>query len=702
MKILKTLLVFFFTLSLTTFAKSKEPNMNPLLTHGELPDFNEIKPEHFAPAIDELIKSFKNTLNSVSKVTKPVWTNTIQRLDEEGARLGFAKNVISHLNAVNNIDELRNAYEVILPKLSDFYTDLSQNKELYDLFQNLRNSTEFNSYNDAQKTSIDNAIRNFKDAGIDLNIEKKARLKEINSALSELSNNFSKNVIDATQSWSYHITTEKKVLLDGLPKHIIEAAIAKAKTDGKDGWVLTLDYPCYEAVMSYAKDRDLREIFYRAYNTRASQEAEAKQFDNSDLIDKILALRQEKAQLIGYKNYAEYSLSPKMADTTKEVMDFLKDLADRLKPQGIREIASLKLFAQEHDGITNFSPWDYTYYSACYKKIHFNFSEEDLRPYFSEDKVFKGLFNLVNRLYDINIKEVEDFSKWDESVRLFEIYDNKQNLRGKFYVDLFTRNFKQSGAWQSGLVSRMKYSGLMQIPVAFLVTNFPPSNSSKPALLSHNEIKTLFHEFGHMLHHTLTTVDYPSVAGTNVPWDAVELPSQFMENWTYVWEVVESMSGHVETGKPLPRSEFDKLIAVKNYNSAITMLRQLEFALFDFRIHMHGSKDSEKTVGQVLEDVRSEVSVLPPPSYNRFQNSFSLIFAGGYAAGYYSYKWAEVLSSDAFSKFEEDGIWNKKTGQLFLKSILEQGGSRKPIDLFIEFRGRKPKVDALLKYSGIE
>ena len=702
LKILNTLLIFFFTLNLTAFAKPKEHNMNPLLTHGELPDFNAIKPEHFDPSIDALIKSFNNTLNNVNKVTKPVWTNTIQKLDEEGARLSFARNVIGHLNAVNNIDEIRKAYEAILPKLSNFYTDLSQNKELYALYQNLRKGEEFNSYSDAQKTTIDNAIRNFKDAGIDLNTEKKVRLKEINNALSELSNNFSKNVIDATQSWSYHIATEKEALLDGLPKHIIDAAIAKAKTDGKDGWILTLDYPCYEAVMSYAKDRDLREIFYRAYSTRASQEAEAKQFDNSGLIDKILTLRQEKAQLIGYKNYAEYSLSPKMADTTKEVMDFLTDLADRSKPQGIREIASLKPFAQEHDGITNFSPWDYSYYSTYYKKIHFNFSEEDLRPYFPEDKVFKGLFDLANRLYEINIKEVKDFSKWNEHVRLFEIYDNKQNLSGKFYVDLFTRNFKQSGAWQSGLTSRMKHSGLMQIPVAFLVTNFPPSNDDKLALFSHNEIKTLFHEFGHMLHHTLTMVDYPSVAGTNVPWDAVELPSQFMENWTYVWEVVESMSEHIETGKPLPKGEFDKLIAVKNYNSAITMLRQLEFALFDFRIHMRESKDSEKTVGQVLDDVRSEVSVLSSPSYNRFQNSFSHIFAGGYASGYYSYKWAEVLSSDAFSKFEEDGMWHKETGQLFLKSILEQGGSRKPIDLFVEFRGREPKIDALLKHSGIE
>ncbi len=690
------------TLSLTTFAKSKELNMNPLLTHDELPDFNEIKPEHFEPAINELIKSFKITLNSVCEVKKPTWANTIQKLDEEGAKLSFAQNVISHLNHVNNIEEIRKAYEIILPKLSDFDTDLSQNKELYTLFQNLRNDTEFNSYNNAQKTSINNAIRDFKDSGIDLNKEKKVRLKEINSRLSELSNKFSKNVIDATQSWTYHITPDKKVLLNGLPESTIELALAKAKISEKDGWVLTLDYPCYEAVMSYSKNRDLREVFYYAYNTRASQEAEAKQFDNSGLIDEILELRQEKAHIIGYKNYAEYSLSPKMADTTSEVMGFLIDLTNRSKPQGIKELEALKKFAQEHDSITNLLPWDYTYYSTLYKKVHYNFSEEDLRPYFPEDKVFKGLFALVNRLYGISIKEVKDFSKWDRSVRLFEIHDNKGDLRGKFYVDLFTRDFKQSGAWQSGLVSRMKdSSGVVQIPVAFLCANFLPSSSSKPALLSHQELRTLFHEFGHMLHHTLTIIDYPSVAGTNVPWDAVELPSQFMENWTYVWEIVESMSGHVETGKPLPRSEFDKLIAVKNYNSAIAMLRQLEFALLDFRIHMREGKDAKKTVQQVLDDVRSKVTVLPPPSYNRFQNSFSHIFAGGYAAGYYSYLWAEILSSDAFSKFEEDGIWNKETGQLFLKSILEQGGSRKPIDLFVEFRGRKPRIDALLKYKGI-
>jgi len=703
MKILKTLAILSISLNINTFAATKENHMNPLLNHKELPDFNKIKPQHFEPAIDELLKSYKTTVDKVTKEPNPVWENTLYKIDEEGKNFEFAMNIVTHINTVNNVEEVRKAYEKILPKISNFFTDLGQNKDLYELYKKLQNSKEYASYDDAQKIIIKHAIRDFKNAGVELSSDKKARLKEINLKLSDLSNKFGKNVIDATQAWNFHVPIAKKLLLDGLPVQTIDLASTKAKEQKKDGWVLTLDQPCYIAVMSYAKDRGLREEFYRAYNTRASLEAQAKQFDNSIVMDEILRLRQEKSHIIGYKNYAQYSLSTKMAQNTGEVMKFLEDLSSRSKAQGKKELKTLEKFAGEQDGIKEFAAWDAGYYSTLYQKTHYDFSEEDLRPYFLEDKVFKGLFKLVKRLFGIKIEEVHNFSKWHKTVRLFEIRDENGKLRGKFYADLFARDFKQGGAWVYGLTSRMKYKdGSVQTPIAVLAANFTQAGKGKPALLSHREVKTLFHEFGHMLHHTLTLVDYPGVAGTNVAWDAVELPSQFMENWAYEWEVIADISVHYKTGKPLPKSEFEKLIAVKNYNSALAMLRQLEFALFDFRLHMHEGKDVNRTVQQIIDDVRNDVTLLKPPGYNCFQNGFSHIFDGGYSAGYYSYKWAEVLSSDAFGMFEEKGIWNKDVGRSFLHNILEKGGSQEPMDLFIKFRGRRPKIDALLKLSGIE
>lgn len=706
MKILQTLTILSILLGTNVFATIKEHSMNPLLNYKELPDFNKIKPQHFEPAIDELLKSYKATLDNITKESNPTWENTLYKIDEEGEKFDFAMHVIRHINMVNNVEDVRKSYDKILPGISNFFTDLGQNKDLYAIYKKLRESREYETYNEAQKIIIKHALRDFKNAGVDLSDDKKGRLKEINSKLNDLGNKFGNNVVDASQAWTFHITDDNKVLLEGLPAHTIALASTKAKEQKKDGWVLTLDQPCYMAVMYYAKDRGLREKFYRAYNTRASKEAEAKQFDNSTIIDEMLALRQEKARIIGYKNYAEYSLSAKMAQDTGEVMKFLEDLAHRSKAQGKKELAVLEKFAKEQDGIKDFSAWDSGYYSTLYKKIHYDFSEEDLRPYFPEDKVFQGLFKLASRLFGISIEEVQNFSKWNKSVRLFEIRDESGNLRGKFYADLFARDFKQGGAWVLGLTSRMKYKdGSIQTPVAFLAGNFTPSSDDKPALLSHSEIETLFHEFGHMLHHTLTLVDYPGVAGTNVAWDAVELPSQFMENWSYEWEVIKDISGHYKTGQPLPKAEFDKLISAKNYNSALTMLRQLEFSLFDFRLHMHEGKDAKRTVQQILDDVRNEISVLKTPVYNRFQNGFTHIFDGsfgGYSAGYYSYKWAEVLSSDAFGMFEEKGIWNRDVGLSFLHNILEKGGSEEPMDLFIKFRGRKPKIDALLKLNGIE
>ncbi len=676
---------------------------NPLIKHDELPDFKTIKPEHFEPAMDALIASFKGVVDNIVKLDNPTWATSVQLLEEEGSKFDYAWNVITHLNGVHNIDSVREAYGKVLPKISNFSTDLGQNKALYELYRKLEKGAEFSSYGAAQKTIIQNALRDFKLSGIDLDDATKSKLKEINQKLTKLSNDFAKNVIDSTQSWKFEVTEDKKNLLAGLPDHTIALALDKAKKDGKPGWVLTLDFPCYFAVMSYAENRDLRESFYKAYVTRASDRAEEKKFDTKEMIDEILALRGEKAHLLGFKNYAEYSLVPKMAGSVDEVMTFLLDLAKRSKAQGDKEFAELKKFAEEHGKIKDFAPWDATFYSTLYQKTHYDFSEEDLRPYFPEGKVFSGLFELANRVFGIQINEVKDFAKLGESVRLFEVRDRDGNLRGKFYADLYARDFKRSGAWIEPFVSRIKHSdGSMQYPISFLEANFTPPSSTKPALLSHSEVNTLFHEFGHTLQHILTQVDYSGVSGINgVAWDAVELPSQFMENWCWEWEVIENLSAHYETGKPLPRAEFDKLIETKNFQSAMQMLRQLEFALFDFRIHAHEGADSTKSVQEILDEVRAKWAVMKPLDYNRSQNSFSHIFAGGYAAGYYSYKWAEVLSSDAFAKFEETGGFNQEIGKLFMETILEQGGSKPAMDLFIEFRGRKPNMDALLRHSGI-
>jgi len=701
MRILKFLLIIPIILSLK--ANAERNMINPLITHKTLPDFNAIKPEHFEPAVDRFIKEYKDLLDRVVKEPSPTWNNTIQKLDEESLKLDFAIGTASHLNMVKGTEDVRKAWDALLPKISSFSSDLKENKELYLLYKKLEASPEYSSYCHAQKMVIKNAIRNFKLSGIDLKKSQKDRLRAISDRLSELSNKFSKNVMDSTQEWVYQISEDKQYLLDGLSSHTIALAKAKAQKDGKGGWALTLDEPCYIAIMSYAQNRDLRQMAYRGYETIASDQATNKKFDNSKVINEIIALRQEYANIIGYKNYADFSLVPKMAETTDEVMNFLHDLAKKAKPQGEKEIAALKTFAKEQDKIEDFAPWDLSYYATLYQKLHYNFSDEDLRPYFPESKVFKGLAQLASRLYGIKLKEVKTFSKWDPAVKLYEVLDFKGNLRGRFYTDLYARDFKQSGAWAMDLNTRMKHAdGSIEYPLDFLVANFTPASGSKPALLSHKEIVTLFHEFGHILHGILTKVNYPGVSGRSVARDAVELPSQFMENWAFDWDVVKSISSHYQTGQELPKSEFDKLIATKNYNSAMFVLRQLTFSMFDFRLHMNSGTDKGKSPEQILQSVRKEVGLLAVPSYTRFPNRFLHIFAGGYSASYYGYHWAEVLSSDIFGKFEEEGGCNSETGKLFMETILEQGGSREPMDLFLEFRGRTPKLDAFLKANGIE
>lgn len=674
---------------------------NPLLAKDELPHFDKINPSHFKPAIEELVSSYKELLAKVLKEKNIHWEDTIQLLDEEYSKLDFAWNIINHLNAVQNKKDVRAAYEEVLPMMSNFGTEISQNKELYKLYSNLEKNGSFDFYSVPQKTSIHHAIRDFKLAGVDLPDEQKDKLKEINKKLSGLSNAFEKNIIDSTLAFKHYIEDESKI--SDLPDHARALGEAKAKEAKKDGWILTLDASCYIAVMSYSKDREMRETFYKAFLTRSSELSNDGKFDNTKNIYDLLALKQEKAEILGFESFAQLSLARKMANENSEVIGFLEDLLDKSKSQADKELGELKAFAKEEDGIDDFEPWDAAYYATLYQKKNFDFSEETLRPYFPEDKVLDGLFKLAERIFKIKIKEVKNVQTWHKTVKLFEVKDENDKLRGKFYTDLYARDHKRGGAWMADLRSSMSQAnGDMMYPIAFLEGNFAPPTKGRPALLSHNEVNTLFHEFGHTMQHVLTTINYPAVSGiAGVPWDAVELPSQFMENYCWEWEVIEDLSGHFETEEKLPKKEYDKLLKVKNYNSAMGMVRQLEFSLFDFRIHAKEGDDASRSVEEILADVRSKVAIMPPKDYNRFANSFSHIFAGGYSAGYYSYKWAEILSADAYSKFEEDGVFNEKTGILFRETVLEQGGSREAMDIFVDFRGRKPKVDALLKHNGI-
>jgi len=675
---------------------------NLLLNKDELPHFDKITSKDFKPALEGLISSYKACIKDVLQEKEIHWEKTLQILDEEYAPLDFAWNVINHLNSVQNTEDVRKAYEEVLPLMTDFGTEISQNNDLYKLYVKLSKAGSYDFYSIAQKKSIANSIRDFTLAGVGLPKDRKDRLKQINQKISSLSNQFEKNILDSTIAFKYH--TEDNNIVENLPPHTIDFAKEKAKEMGKKGYVFTLDAPCYIAIMSYAKDRKIREEFYKAYISRASEIANKGKFDNSSNISEILALRQEKSEILGFSNYAELSLARKMASNNEEVMTFLQDLLDKSKPQADKEKAELEKFAKAEDNIDALEPWDAAYYSTLFQKKNFDFSEEVLRPYFPEDRVLQGLFNLAEKVFNITISEVKDVSVWHETVKLFEVKDENGKLRGKFYTDLYARDFKRSGAWMADLRSRMSYSnGSIMHPIAFLEGNFAPPTGGKPALLSHNEVNTLFHEFGHTMQHVLTIINYPSVSGiAGVPWDAVELPSQFMENYCWEWDVLEDLSGHFETGKKLPRAEFDKLIEVKNYNSAMAMVRQLEFAMFDFRIHAREGSDADSSVTEILADVRSKAAVMAPKDYNYFENSFSHIFAGGYAAGYYSYKWAEVLSADAFSKFEEEGVFDKRAGMKFRETVLEQGGAKDAMDIFVDFRGREPQIDALLRHNGIE
>lgn len=676
---------------------------NPLLTMDGLPPFSQIKPEHVKPAVEHAIADCKKRVEAVlSRDEAFTWDNLVAPLEEVNDHLSRIWSPVSHLNSVMNNEELRQAYESCLPLLSEYHTWMGQHQGLFEAYQSLAARDNFKKLSLAQQKEVNNTLRDFRLSGIALEAEQKRRFGEIQSRLSELSSTFANRVLDATQAWHKQVTDQAE--LAGLPESALAAAEAQAKARELDGWVFTLDIPSYLPVMMYADNAALREEMYFAFTTRASDQGpNAGEFDNTAIIEETLALKQELAELLGFDNYAQVSLATKMAESEQQVLDFLEQLADRSHPQGKAELAELREFAEAQYGVTELNAWDLSYYGEKLKQHKYTISDEELRPYFPENRVIHGLFETVKRLFGIKVVERFGVEVWHEDVRFFDIFDDTGELRGSFYLDLYARAKKRGGAWMDDCIGRRyREDGTLQKPVAYLTCNFNGPVGDKPALFTHNEVLTLFHEFGHGIHHMLTKVDVAGVAGINgVAWDAVELPSQFLENWCWQPEALAFISGHYETHEPLPADLLERMLAARNYHSALMMLRQLEFALFDFRLHMDKSAAEPGRVQQVLNEVRSQVAVLTPPAFNRFQHGFSHIFAGGYAAGYYSYKWAEVLSSDAFSRFEEEGVFSAKTGRDFLHAVLEQGGSKEPMELFKQFRGREPNIDALLRHSGI-
>lgn len=672
---------------------------NPLLKTTPLPLFSQIKPEHVLPAIQEALKNCRHTIETVlTKNSQYTWDNLIQPIDEMDEKFSRAWSPVSHLNSVKNSPELREAYEACLPLLSEYSTWVGQHKPLYQAYKQIKESEEYTKLTKAQKKVIDNALRDFELSGIGLPEDKQKRYGEIVAKLSELSSKYSNNVLDATMGWTKLITNLDD--LTGMPESALAAAKEQAKAKGQEGWLLTLDIPSYLPIMTYCDNRDLRFELYQAYNTRASDQGpNAGKWDNTEIIKQILSLRDELAHLLGFETYADKSLATKMAESTQQVIEFLTDLASKAKPQGEKELADLKRYAYEFFGASDIKPWDIAYYSEKQKQYLYTINDEELRPYFPEQTVINGLFEVVHRVFGITAKQRQGVEVWDPEVKFYDLYNTDGELKGSFYLDLYAREHKRGGAWMDDCIGRMRFAdGHVQKPVAYLTCNFNRPIGDKPALFTHNEVTTLFHEFGHGLHHMLTEIDVSSVAGINgVPWDAVELPSQFLENWCWEPEALAFISGHYETGEPLPTEMLEKMLDAKNYQAALFILRQLEFGLFDFKLHSQKDPDILET----LKQVRELVAVVPTVEWGRFPHAFSHIFAGGYAAGYYSYLWAEVLSADAFSRFEEEGIFNTKTGNAFLDNILSQGGSDEPMTLFKNFRGREPQLEALLRHYGI-
>lgn len=675
---------------------------NPLLQLNGLPPFSKIRPEHVKPAVTELLHESRRQVERLLQENDHYsWSNLVEPLDDMDDQINRVWSPVGHMNAVVNSDALRETYNDCLPLLSEYGTEMGQHEGLYKAFRQIAEGDEMAKLDTAQQKVINNALRDFRLSGIELDQQARDRYKEILQKLSQLSSQYSDNVLDATNAWHKQINDEN--LLAGLPESARSLAKQTAEQRQLDGWVFTLEFPSYYPVITYADNRELREELYTAYVTRASDQGpHAGQWDNSALMEEILALRHEAAALLGFANYAERSLATKMADSTEQVMNFLQDLAERSKPAARQELQDVRDFAREHDNSSELQAWDMSYYSEKLRQKKYAISQEELKPYFPEPRVIQGLFQIVERLYGLQIEAVEDIDSWHEDVHFYRIKDATGAVRGEFYLDMYARQHKRGGAWMDECICRRDTEKGLQIPVAYLTCNFSPPIGDQPALFTHDEVITLFHEFGHGLHHMLTQIDYAGVSGiSGVAWDAVELPSQFMENWCWEREALDLFSGHFESGDSIPEALYQRMQQAKNYQSAMLMMRQLEFAIFDFRIHRDYDPDKGARIHATLNEVREEIAVTQPPAFNRFENGFTHIFGGGYAAGYYSYKWAEVLSADAFSAFEETGIFNRETGEKFLSSILEQGGSREPMELFVEFRGREPSIDALLRHSGL-
>ena len=678
------------------------PHANPLTDWDALPPFEHIRAEHIEPAVDAVLAENRSQLRKLDALADPSWENFIEPLETLDDRVHRAWSPAVHLNAVMNSPAIRAAYNACLPKLSDYDTEIRQNAALHERFAALKSGPAWQAYSAAQHKLIEDALREFRLAGVDLPVDKKNRFRAIMQALSGLEAKFDENLLDATQGWHQQVTDLAQ--LAGIPETGLQQARQEAVNRGLDGYVFTLDYPSYSAVLNHADNRRLRAELYRAHVTRASDQGPtAGRWDNTPVMRDILRLRHEAAQLTGFGNYAEYSLASKMVKSTAQALEFLHDLVRRCRPRAQQEFTELQDYARQRDGLTELAAWDLGYYAEKLREQRFGFSQEMLRPYFPAERVRQGVFAVMQRLYGVTLAEVSGAEVWHPDVKLYALRDAAGSLRGYLYTDLYTRQGKRGGAWMDDAVSRRRFGGHVQTPVAFLTCNFSPPVSAAPSLLTHDDVLTLFHEFGHCLQHLLTQVDYPSVAGINgVAWDAVELPSQFHENFAWTREGLALVSGHYQTGQPLPEALHQKLLGARHFHAGLFLLRQLEFGLLDLRLYTGARADIDADfVQRTLESVRREVSVVPVPEWNRFAHGFSHIFAGGYAAGYYSYLWAEVLAADAYGAFEEAGLFDRATGRRFMDTILGQGGSREAMELFVEFRGRQPILEPFLRLNGI-
>ena len=669
---------------------------NPLLDTTSLPRFRDITPEDVVPAIRQIISDHRSLLNDLLDNTlQPDFESLVVPVEQMEHELGRVWSPVSHLQSVLGSPEWREAYKQALPLLTEHGTEISQNVRLQRAYASVGESLPPDA-SESKRSAVDQALRDFHLAGVDLQEEKKQRFKEIMQELAATQAAFEHKVQDAMDSWSLNIEDESS--LAGLPATIVSRAAENAASNNQEGWRLLLDYPTWDAVLTHAHDRGLRETFYKAWCTRGSDQGENPEWDNSDNIDRILALRHEAANLVGFKSYAHYSLATKMAGSPEEVVEFLRELASHTREAAVAELEELTSFAG-----MELEPWDMSFWLEKFKQARYSVSNEELRQFFPAETVVNGLFELASRLYDVSLEHDDSVSVWHEDARYFRVRDADGSVIGGFYTDLYARTGKRNGAWIDECIGRKDMNGSQALPVGYLVCNFPPLDEQGRSMLTHDDVVTLFHEFGHMLHHLLTTVGLPSVSGINgVPWDAVELPSQFMENFAWHYEVLERCSAHPVSGEPLPIELFEKLDASRHAGAGLAMLRQLELGLFDFRLHFEYDPQSPQPPLEMLAEVRDEISLVRHPGYNRLPHAFTHIFAGGYSAGYYSYKWAEVLAADAFSAFEEAGVFDRVTAQRFRAEILEIGGSRDIMDAFIAFRGRKPTIDALLRMNGIQ